>query len=217
MEAMDWKAATDMLRAVAAAIQQHKDVLTEVDSKIGDGDHGIGMAQGMEKGLAKLDSLADNGNAYEPFVAFGKAMLLSMGGASGVLFGSLFMDGAKGQPPCASLSPVAFAEMMERALFSIKERGKAQVGDKTMVDALEPAVLAMKEHAAEGFGAMLAAGERAAAAGVEATKNQIARFGRAKSLMERALGFQDPGATSVQLIWEAMAGYAAQREGKPRP
>ena len=208
MQQLNGNSAKEMLLAVATAILDSKPLLTEIDSKIGDGDHGIGMAKGMQKASEKLLQLTDTGNVYEVFTTFGKAMLLSMGGASGVIFSSMFMDGAKGQPAAAELSAETFATMMEKSLNAIQERGKAQVGDKTMVDALSPAVTAMKAAAPEGFAAMLRAGEQAAAQGVEATKSQVARFGRAKSLMERAIGYQDAGATSVHIILSTMADYA---------
>lgn len=209
MQTLDFNHALGMLHAVANAIIENKPLLTEIDSRIGDGDHGIGMAKGMEKARQKLAKLEDTGNVYDVFTAFGKAMLLSMGGASGVIFSSMFMDGAKGQPPSPELSAEAFARLLEGGLQSIQQRGKAQVGDKTMVDALAPAVNAMKETSSLGFASMLNAGAKAAQQGVEATKNQVARFGRAKSLMERAIGHQDAGATSVHIILQTMAEYAA--------
>ncbi len=211
MQNLDFAHADGMLRAVAEAIIASKPLLTEIDSQIGDGDHGIGMAKGMQKAVEKLNTLENTGNVYDVFTAFGKAMLLSMGGASGVLFSSLFMDGAKGQPSAAWLSPAQLKALLEGGLLSIKQRGKAQVGDKTMVDALEPAIAAMATAQGEGFTAMLKAGETAALSGVEATKGQVAKFGRAKSLMERAVGHQDAGATSVYLILRAMAAYAEKQ------
>lgn len=213
MQTLDWTSAEGMLRAAAGAIIEAKPLLTEIDSQIGDGDHGIGMAGGMQKALAKLDALENTGNVYDLFFVFGKAMLMSMGGASGVIFGSMFMAGAKGKPAQSALAPTDFAAMMRDALAAIQERGKAQVGDKTMVDALSPAVDAMAANTGGGFAPMLNAATAAAEAGMEATKAQQARFGRAKSLMERAIGHQDAGATSVTIIFRAMAQYAEQKEG----
>jgi dihydroxyacetone kinase len=100
--------------------------------------------------------------------------------------------------------------MLERSLGAIKERGKAQAGDKTMVDALEPAVAAMKEKQGLGLAPMLKAAAEAAEQGMENTKNYQAKFGRAKSLMERAVGFQDAGATSVWIIIRSMHEFAEQ-------
>ncbi|GHV28503.1 dihydroxyacetone kinase subunit DhaL [Spirochaetia bacterium] len=195
---------------VADKIIESKPLLTEIDSKIGDGDHGIGMAGGLQKAKDKVLAAENTGNAYSLFDKAGKAMLMSMGGASGVIFGSLFLAGAKDADAKAELGPGDLAAMMEKSLAAIKERGKAQVGDKTMVDALEPAVEAMKKTHAEGLVPMLKAAEEAAAAGLESTKNLQAKFGRAKSLMERAIGFQDAGATSVWIIFRSMREFAEQ-------
>jgi dihydroxyacetone kinase len=111
----------------------------------------------MQKAKDAALGVEDTGNVYGVFERAGKAMLMSMGGASGVLFGSLFMAGARGREARAEISPQDFAAMFERSLQAIKERGKAAVGDKTMVDALEPAVEAMKKTSGEGFAPMLKA------------------------------------------------------------
>jgi dihydroxyacetone kinase len=150
------------------------------------------------------------------FEKAGKAMLMSMGGASGVIFGSLYLAGAKDAEARAELSAGDLAAMLERSLGAIKERGKAQAGDKTMVDALEPAVAAMKEKQGLGLVPMLKAAAEAAEQGMENTKNYQAKFGRAKSLMERAVGFQDPGATSVWIIIRSMHEFAEQHSQQER-
>jgi dihydroxyacetone kinase phosphoprotein-dependent L subunit len=201
----------DLIIYIADRIIENKPLLTEVDSRIGDGDHGIGMAGGMQKAKDAVAKAENTGNAYELFEKAGKAMLMSMGGASGVIFGSLYMAGAKGAEAKAELSAGDLALMLERSLGAIKERGKAQVGDKTMVDALEPAVETMKEKQGQGLVAMLKAAAEAAEQGMENTKNYQAKFGRAKSLMERAVGFQDAGATSVWIIIRSMYEFAEQR------
>jgi dihydroxyacetone kinase phosphoprotein-dependent L subunit len=201
----------DMILYIADRIIENKALLTEADSKIGDGDHGIGMAGGMAKVKDAVAKAENTGNAYAPFEQAGRAMLMSMGGASGVIFGSLYMAGAKGAEARAELSAGDLAAMLERSLEAIKQRGKAQVGDKTMVDALEPAVEAMKAKQDQGLVPMLRAATEAAEQGVENTKNYQAKFGRAKSLMERAVGFQDPGATSVWIIIRSMYEFAEQR------
>jgi len=199
--------AKDMLLYVADQIIAAKPLLTEIDSKIGDGDHGIGMAGGLQKGSEKLLKTEEFTGVYQVFEIVGKAMLMSMGGASGVIFGSLFLAGAKGMEPKAELTAEEFAVMNQKSLAAIQERGKAQVGDKTMVDALSPAIEAMKVNASRGFLPMLVAAENAALAGVEKTKDYVAKFGRAKSLMERAVGHQDAGATSVWIIFKSMREY----------
>jgi dihydroxyacetone kinase phosphoprotein-dependent L subunit len=202
--------ARGLISYVADRIIESKSLLTEIDSRIGDGDHGIGMAGGMAKAKDAVLSAENTGNVYALFEKAGKAMLMSMGGASGVIFGSLFMAGARAGEARAELRPEDIVRMLDKSLLSIKERGKARVGDKTMVDALEPAVEAMKENESAGLVAMLKAGEDAAARGVENTKKYQAKFGRAKSLMERAIGFQDPGATSVWIILRSMREFAEQ-------
>ena len=120
------------------------------------------------------------------------------------------MAGAKGQPAMAELDAPRLAALLERGLQVIQERGKAQVGDKTMVDALAPAVAEMHANESKGLEEMLIAGENAAAHGVEATKPLLAKFGRSKSLMERAIGHQDAGATSVWIILRSMREFVAR-------
>lgn len=199
--------ARNMLIYIADKIIAKKPYLTEIDSAIGDGDHGIGMAGGMQKAKKKLLKMEAEENAYAVFEAAGKAMLLSMGGASGVIFGSLYLAGAKGMEPKSVLSAEDLAGMERKSLAAIQERGKAKVGDKTMVDALVPAVEAMEGNCQKGLLEMLKAAEAAAAQGVEDTKKYQAKFGRAKSLMERAIGYQDAGATSVWLILQGMREF----------
>lgn len=196
-----------MLLYIADKIRSKKSYLTEIDSAIGDGDHGIGMAGGMRKAKEKLQQMEGEQNAYAVFGAAGKAMLMSMGGASGVIFGSLYLAGAKEMEAKAVLTAEDLARMERKSLSAIKERGKAEVGDKTMVDALEPAVAAMEENCGKGLLEMLKAAEEAARQGMEETKKYTAKFGRAKSLMERAIGYQDAGATSVWLIFQGMREY----------
>lgn len=199
--------ARNMLIYIADKIIAKKPYLTDIDSAIGDGDHGIGMAGGMQKAKKKLLKMAGEENAYALFEAAGKAMLLSMGGASGVIFGSLYLAGAKDAEAKAAISAEDIAKMEKKSLTAIQERGKAEVGDKTMVDALVPAVEAMEANYDKGLLEMLKAAEAAAAQGVEDTKKYQAKFGRAKSLMERAIGYQDAGATSVWLIFQGMREF----------
>lgn len=201
----------NMLLYVADKIIAGKPYLTEIDSAIGDGDHGIGMAGGMQKAKKKLLKMSGEENAYQLFETAGQAMLMSMGGASGVIFGSLYLAGARGMEPKTVLTASDLAAMEKKSLEAIRERGGAQVGDKTMVDALSPAVDALEENAGKGLLEMLKAAEEAARQGVEDTKKYMAKFGRAKSLLERAIGHQDAGATSVYLIFQGMREFV---EGK---
>ncbi|KMZ54134.1 dihydroxyacetone kinase subunit DhaL [Dorea sp. D27] len=203
--------ARNMLLYIADKIIAAKPYLTEIDSVIGDGDHGIGMAGGMQKAKKKLVQMKDETNAYAVFEAAGNAMLMSMGGASGVIFGSLYLAGAKGMKPKEVLTASDLAKMERMSLIAIQERGRAEVGDKTMVDALAPAVEAMEQEASGSLLDMLRAAEEAARQGMEDTKKYVARFGRAKSLMERAIGHQDAGATSVWLIFQGMREFVEGR------
>ncbi len=202
--------ATNMLISVANSIIENKQYLSDIDSETGDGDHGIGMAGGMQKAKDKISSINETENAYRVFSEFGKTMLMSMGGASGIIFGSLFLAGAKEMPANCEITPKGFAAMMKKSLAAIKERGKAEVGDKTMVDALAPAVAALEANAEKGYSLMLLEATAAAKQGLESTKALQAKFGRAKSLMERAIGHQDAGATSVYLIFKSMYDFSIQ-------
>jgi len=213
MNALNTEQTRDMLMSAAHRIIENEALLTEADSAVGDGDHGIGMSGGMKKALAALEDKQETDTPYALFERMGRAMLMSMGGASGVIFGSLFLAGAKGAA-AASLDAQSLAELFERSLQAIEARGGAKPGDKTMVDALDPAVRAMKENAPNGLPAMLEKAAEAAKSGMEATAGYIARFGRAKSLMERALGHVDAGAVSVWLIFDAMAAFARRTQGE---
>lgn len=201
----------ELITYIADRIIENKAYLTEVDSAIGDGDHGIGMALGMQKAKDKVAAASDCGNAYALFELAGKTMLMSMGGASGVIFGSLYLGGAKNAGPASELTAKDLYLMLEKSLAVIQERGKAQLGDKTMVDALEPAVKAMGMTWDQGLLPMLEAAEKAAAQGVENTKQYQAEYGRAKSLMERSVGHQDAGATSVWIILRSMREFVEQQ------
>ena len=203
LEQLNVEDTRNMLLYVADKIIANKPYLTEVDSAIGDGDHGIGMAGGMQKAKKKLLKIENERNAYQVFETAGQAMLMSMG----VIFGSLYLAGAKGMEAKDILTAQDIAEMEEKSLIAIQKRGGARLGDKTMVDALSPAVDALKEHAQEGLLEMMKAAEEAARQGVENTKQYIAKYGRAKSLLERAIGYQDAGATSVYLIFQGMREF----------
>ena len=136
----------NMLIYVADKVIAQKPYLTVIDSAIGDGDHGIGMCGGMQKAKKKLVKMQGETNAYKLFETAGMAMLNSMGGASGVIFGSLYLEGAKGMDPKAELNVEDLAVMERKSLINIQKRGGAQAGDKTMVDALIPAVEALESH-----------------------------------------------------------------------
>lgn len=195
----------EMFLYVGGKIIENKPLLTDVDSAIGDGDHGIGMEVGFTKAEENLNK-KDFTNVNDVFKTIGMSMVMSMGGASGVLFGTVFMGGVKELASHEALELPVLAEIFEYGLAAVQERGKAEVGDKTMIDALDPAVTALKEAAGADVSLVegLQKAEAAAAQGVEDSKGYIAKFGRAKSLGERAIGHQDAGATSIWIIFKSM-------------
>lgn len=198
-----------MLLQVADKIIAAEPELSEADRRLGDGDHGIGMQRGMEAAKAKLAETPDEATVGELFGAMGSAMMSSMGGASGVVFGSLFRAGSK----ALKESPTEFtsqglADLLSSAGETVMKRGGAKPGDKTMLDALVPAA----EKAAKCTGLPIAdALDQAATiaeAGRDASCDLIATMGRAKTLGERSIGHPDAGACSVAIILRTMADAA---------
>ncbi|MEH7386762.1 dihydroxyacetone kinase subunit DhaL [Bacillus sp. JJ1521] len=195
----------EMFLYVGEKVVESKPLLTKIDSAIGDGDHGIGMSVGFTKAEENLRT-NEFTTINDVFKTIGMSMISSMGGASGVIFGTMFVGGIKGLEPMETLELASLADIYEKALEAIKQRGKAELGDKTMIDAFQPAVAALKASVAanDSFLDGLRKAEAAALEGVEATKDFIAKFGRAKSLGERAIGHQDAGATTVFIIFKSM-------------
>lgn len=193
----------DILNAMADLIVSKKDYLCEVDANIGDGDHGIGMAQSFTKAKDKLAAMTEANIAAE-LKAFGMGIMGGGGGASGALFSSIYLEGAKTLADKTELAPADIALWWRAGLEAVKARGKAKPGDKTMVDALEPAVAALEANASGDMAGQLAKAAEAAREGVEATKGMVAGQGRSRYAGERSLGQQDAGATSVALLFESM-------------
>ncbi|WP_052131527.1 dihydroxyacetone kinase subunit DhaL [Planococcus sp. CAU13] len=205
----------NMFIYVGEKVIESKPLLTDIDCAIGDGDHGIGMEVGFKNALEKLEA-----NNYDKindiFAEIGKAMIGNMGGASGVLFGTLFLSGVKGQEKIEQLDVATLSAIFQNSLLGVQARGKAEVGDKTMIDALSPAVNALREANENKLGlvASLRNASEAAKRGVEDTKVLVAKFGRAKSLGERVIGHQDAGATTISIIFESMQNYVEELEKK---
>lgn len=196
----------EMLLVCADKIIRNEPFLTAVDSAIGDGDHGIGMRNGMLAAQKYLLTANEENNVYAIFSGVAKEMQRAMGGASGMIFSTLFAVHSAGAKASGELTPPEFAEQMRESLKAIQQLGHAQVGDKTMVDALSPAVDAMLART-DSFEELFCAAEAGAREGMEKTKDYVAKFGRSKNLMERAIGHQDAGATSTWLIFAAMKDY----------
>lgn len=211
MKELTTKQVREMLLACTDRIIRNEPFLTRVDSAIGDGDHGIGMKNGMQAARQYLEAAAEEENVYALYANMAEEMQKAMGGASGMIFSTLFAGKASEKKPSAVLRPIDLAEQMRDGLKAIQEIGHARPGDKTMVDALAPAVDAMLANTAS-FEEMLSAGTEAAFEGMQNTKKYVAVFGRAKSLGERALGHQDAGATSTWLIFAEMSDYVSGRK-----
>lgn len=195
----------EMFVYVGQQVIDSKPLLTKIDGAIGDGDHGIGMSVGFTKVIENLNSI-ESEDVIEIFKTIGMSMISSMGGASGVIFGTMFVGGVKNLEPRLILDLPTLQEIFSTSLEAIKQRGKADYGDKTMIDAFQPAIEALKESVNGDLTLLegLIEAENASIKGVEASKNYIAKFGRAKSLGERAIGHQDAGATTVSIIFTSM-------------
>ncbi len=191
----------EWIRRYAAAIAAHKEQLTELDAALGDGDHGVNMDRGMSEVLLKLPGLAprDIGAVLN---GVGMTLLSKVGGASGPLYGTFFMRFSKESSGKLELSGEEFLAGLAAGVLGIQQRGSAQLGEKTMVDALAPAVGALRGALAEGgdLPAGLQAAAAAAQAGAAATVAMQATKGRASYLGPRSVGHQDPGATSAALL-----------------
>jgi dihydroxyacetone kinase-like protein len=201
-----------MLKTVQEKIEGKKEYLSKLDTEIGDGDHGFSISNGFKNVVQKLDEFSQGG-ICDLLKKSGYEIIKVVGGASGAVFGTLLtgqaayyssnLDGKD------ALSLDDMTNMLAEALQQIKKRGGAQAGDKTMIDALEPAVDTLKQAVTAGssFGEAFQQAARAAEQGAEATKNMVAKRGRSKNVGERSIGYMDPGAMSITLILSAMAEY----------
>ena len=194
----------DWVRSFAQLVADNRDHLTELDAAIGDADHGSNMDRGMKAAVAALDE-SRPATPGALFSKVGMTLVSTVGGASGPLFGTLFirMAGSLGDAEGVSATDVAAA--LRAGLGGVVDRGKAAPGDKTMYDALAPAVDALDAALGDGepLSTALKHARDAAAAGRDATIPMLARKGRASYLGERSVGHQDPGATTVALLLEA--------------
>ena len=198
------------VRRFADLIAQERDHLTELDSAIGDADHGTNMDRGLKAAVAALDELGsgDGSTGAGPmFTKVGMTLVSTVGGASGPLYGTLFLRMGTTLGDLPAVPPEQVGAALRAGLEGVVARGKAQAEDKTMYDALAPAVDALEEALKEGLSLAdaLARARTAADEGRDATVPMLARKGRASYLGERSVGHQDPGATSVALLVTAAA------------
>ena len=193
------------LKITAHVMQDNKEWLTQLDAAIGDGEHGINMARGFQKVSNHLPSVADE-DIGTILKSTGTILLSSIGGAGGVIFATFFIEAGKVTSGKQELDPVDIAVFLKAGLSGVIKRGGAQVGDKTMVDALAPAVTAFDRSLKDGADTTEALEQAVAAAqnGMTDTIHLLAKKGRASYLGERSIGHQDPGATSLYLILKAL-------------
>jgi len=194
-----------MLRSSVEIIESEHQRLSQLDSISGDGDHGTTMSRAMKLISKSIDEQKDK-EIKSLLEAVSWNLLGVDGGATGPLLGTLFQGMADSLAETQRVTVAAFSQMLETGLTFIERITKARVGDKTMMDALVPAVISLKESAHEGkdFLESLKAAAEAARNGAERTKDLVARFGRAKNLGEKTLGHPDPGATSIALIFKGL-------------
>ncbi len=195
-----------MMIQVADAIIAAEAMLSQADRDLGDGDHGLGMKRGMEAVKVQLEPLEPS-SVEQVFVTTGTAMMSSMGGASGALFGTVYRAGGKALAGRDVLDAEGLALLLEAALDGVMKRGGAKPGDKTMIDALAPAAAKSREVTALDLPDALTAVAAAAESGKDASKAMIAQFGRAKTLGEACIGFPDAGACSVTIMLSTMRDY----------
>jgi dihydroxyacetone kinase-like protein len=200
------EATRDLVKAMAAAMEEHRRHLTQLDSAIGDGDHGNNMHRGFQAALEGLEA-ANPETPSDTLKAVSKALISKVGGAAGPLYGTAFLRASTALSGKEEVSPEDVVGALDAAVAGVKQRGKAEAGDKTMVDALEPAAEAAKEAASSGksAGEVLRAAAEAAGEGAEATVPLTAKKGRASYLGARAAGHIDPGARSSYLLLDAAA------------
>jgi len=194
------------VRRFATTIAEKKEYLTELDSAIGDADHGINMDRGMQAVLPKIDAL-DTNDIGLLFKTVGMTLVSTVGGAGGPLYGTLFLQLGVATGGLTELDAKAWLEALTAAVSGVQARGKAEPNDKTMLDALIPARDALADAVGEGAGLTdaLRRSMEAAEEGMKATIPLVARKGRASYLGERSAGHQDPGATSSHLLVKTAA------------
>lgn len=200
-----------LLLYTAEKMVDSEPMLTELDLKIGDGDHGLGMQRGFAavRDLLKSESCQPK-DIGELFLTAGTKMMASMGGASGAIFGTLFRAGGKAIAGQETFNADVLSQFLTAGSAAVFARGGAKPGDKTMMDALVAAEKQAELVKNDGLKEALASVAKAAEEGAESTRNQVAVFGRAKSLGERSLGYVDPGAVSMSLILKYMTEFVSK-------
>lgn len=195
-----------IVRAIRTVMEREKEGLNRLDAVLGDGDHGTSISQGC---AAAADAIVAAQTPADVLRLTATTVMNRMGGSSGALFGTLFLRASQHVKEMAAISPEEFAAMLRAGCEGVAQRGKAQVGDKTMLDALTPAVDTLVQHIAQGhsFADALNSATAAAEAGAASTEAMQAKQGRAKFVGERAIGQRDAGAQSIALLFRAISDY----------
>lgn len=195
-----------------AVIRENKAYLSEIDGKIGDGDHGINMDKGFQLTATRLE---EGMSMSEAFRVLGRTLLLEIGGSMGPLYGQFFKAMAAASKEAEQVDAAVVLAMLEAAYAAIRELGEAKPGDKTLVDTLDPAVAAFAaaQQSGAGLGDALDAMVAAAEAGWKSTEDLVAKVGRSSRLGERSRGVLDAGATSCYLMLSSMAGTMKELAG----
>jgi dihydroxyacetone kinase-like protein len=202
---MDAKTITTWMNEIAGAVRAERDYLIQLDAAIGDGDHGINMTRGFDA-VVRVLAQEEDGTPGKLLTLAGKTLVSSVGGASGPLWGSALRRGGRALGDANIFDAERLVEVLEAALASVVDLGAAAPGDKTMVDALQPAVTTLRREVDAGTALPVAMRHAAEAAeeGMRATIPMQAHKGRASYLGERSVGHQDPGATSTALVVRAL-------------
>jgi len=200
-----------ILQAISTVMIQQQEKLNRLDAELGDGDHGTSIANGFK---AAVDTLSMAASPPEMLKMTAMTLMNRMGGSSGALYGTLFLRASAHIQDTDSLSLAEFAAMWQKGLEGVQQRGKAQKGDKTMLDALIPAVAALRDAASEddNWQQALDAAAEAAESGAQATAQMQAKHGRARYVGERAVGHVDAGAQSVAFMFVAMRNYWKEQD-----
>ncbi|MCD4849683.1 dihydroxyacetone kinase subunit L [Arthrobacter sp. AK01] len=214
-EALTVEALHAWLQRFAADITSQADWLTELDSAIGDADHGTNMVRGTAAVIDKLDAVTP-ATVQELLKTVGMTLVSTVGGASGSLYGTFFLEMGRNSPATRQLKATEFEEAVRAGVDGVIARGHAGIGDKTMIDALEPATTVLSKSLASGtdLRGSIATASAAASKGRDSTKPLVARKGRASYLGERSAGHIDPGAASAAILVAALA--ASVEEGPTR-
>jgi dihydroxyacetone kinase-like protein len=199
------------LNRFASEITTQADWLTELDSAIGDADHGTNMVRGTAAVVAKLDDRSTN-TVQELLKAVGMTLVSTVGGASGSLYGTFFLEMGRNSPSSVQLDASELENALRAGVNGIIARGHAAVGDKTMIDALEPAVTVLSRSLADGrqLHGSIAAAAAAATTGRDSPEPLVARKGRASYLGDRSAGHIDPGAASATILVAALAASVGE-------